>query len=74
MEHRIKIHVIAEELAKSDGLPWVMRYGKVCIQAKKLLIYTRCEAVFTGKTKQPRAFFSTKGSIRKVKEGVYAII
>lgn len=74
MEHRIKIHVIAEELSKPNGLPWVMRYDKICIQAKKLIIYTRCEAVFTRKQRQPRAFFSAKGSIRKIKDGIYAIV
>lgn len=73
MQRRIKIHVIAEELAKKDGLPWVMRYDKICIQAKKLQIYTPITAVFTGKKKQPRAFLVTFGSISKVKEGVYAV-
>lgn len=73
MQRRIKIHVIAEELVKKDGLPWVMRYGTVCIQAKKLQIYTPTTAVFTGKRKQPRAFLVTSGSISKLKEGVYAI-
>lgn len=76
MEYRIKIHVIAEELAKGkEGKPWVMRYYNICVQAKKIFIYAPITALSTGKSKQPRAFLTVKGKILRLnKPDTYAII